>query len=42
MSLVAPADCEEDEALARTAAVRARFGAIVRWGITRNIVGSVT
>jgi len=26
--VVAPADCEEDEALARVAAVRARFGAI--------------
>ena len=30
VSLVAPADCEGDEALARVAAVRARFGAIAR------------
>ena len=28
MSLVTPADCDEDEALAAAAAVRARFGAI--------------
>jgi hypothetical protein len=33
VSLVAaPADCEEDEALARVAAVRARFGAIAERG----------
>ena len=34
------ADCEEDEALARAAAVRARFGAIVERGkvITRELV----
>ena len=39
MSLVASAGDEEDEALARVAAVRARFGAIVKasgWVITRE------
>ena len=32
VSLVAPADCEEDEALTAAAAVRARFGAMTERG----------
>ena len=42
MSLVTPADCDEDEALAAAAAVRARFGAIAERGgrvITRERSG---